>query len=336
MKYLFYAKNYYKANLHTHSTLSDGAMTPEEVKAAYKAKGYSILAITDHETCFSHQGMNEDGFLMLTGYELLTDQWDVPRMNMKTYHLNFIAKEPENRWQVYYPHIRPYMDQFIDQIVCDGFERRDYDVDQINSIIRRANEHGFLVFYNHPVWSLQTRDDYIGLKGLWGVEVFNGSSYYTGFDEGMHQAYQEFLCEGNRMFPLATDDAHRPDSIGWGWITVGADELTYPTVIRALENGDFYASTGPEIYCVSIEGTVLHISCSPAANISLACHGRYARRVFADGENYLTEVDLDIAVWFGRITEEWKDQAFIRLCVTDPKGNRAWTRAYWYNELVSE
>ena len=33
-------KNYFKANLHTHSTISDGKLTCEEVKAAYKALGY--------------------------------------------------------------------------------------------------------------------------------------------------------------------------------------------------------------------------------------------------------------------------------------------------------
>ena len=33
--------HFYKANLHAHSTLSDGRLTPEELKAAYKAHGYS-------------------------------------------------------------------------------------------------------------------------------------------------------------------------------------------------------------------------------------------------------------------------------------------------------
>ena len=37
---------YYKANLHTHSTISDGKLTPQELKEAYKSKGYSILSIT--------------------------------------------------------------------------------------------------------------------------------------------------------------------------------------------------------------------------------------------------------------------------------------------------
>jgi hypothetical protein len=38
-----------KGNLHAHSTLSDGLLTPEAVVAAYEALGYDFLAITDHE-----------------------------------------------------------------------------------------------------------------------------------------------------------------------------------------------------------------------------------------------------------------------------------------------
>ena len=42
MKYLIDpAKKQYKANLHCHSVLSDGHCTPEELKAMYKAHGYS-------------------------------------------------------------------------------------------------------------------------------------------------------------------------------------------------------------------------------------------------------------------------------------------------------
>ncbi len=38
---------FYKANLHLHTTISDGRMTPEEVKQAYMEQGYSLLAYTD-------------------------------------------------------------------------------------------------------------------------------------------------------------------------------------------------------------------------------------------------------------------------------------------------
>ena len=49
-KYLLGGKGqFYKANLHCHTDLSDGFLTPEEVKALYKAHGYSIVAFTDHD-----------------------------------------------------------------------------------------------------------------------------------------------------------------------------------------------------------------------------------------------------------------------------------------------
>ena len=34
---------FYKANLHCHTTISDGKMTPEEVKEYYKDHGYSVV-----------------------------------------------------------------------------------------------------------------------------------------------------------------------------------------------------------------------------------------------------------------------------------------------------
>ena len=39
-------KNFYKANLHCHSTKSDGFWTVEEIKEYYKSNGYSVVAIT--------------------------------------------------------------------------------------------------------------------------------------------------------------------------------------------------------------------------------------------------------------------------------------------------
>ena len=39
---------YFKANLHTHTTVSDGKLSPEEIKQQYKDRGYQILCLTDH------------------------------------------------------------------------------------------------------------------------------------------------------------------------------------------------------------------------------------------------------------------------------------------------
>jgi D-alanine-D-alanine ligase len=40
----------HKANLHSHTTASDGTQTPGAVIDEYQARGYDILAITDHDT----------------------------------------------------------------------------------------------------------------------------------------------------------------------------------------------------------------------------------------------------------------------------------------------
>ena len=37
-----------KGNIHTHSTASDGELTPDEVCRRYREAGYDFLAITDH------------------------------------------------------------------------------------------------------------------------------------------------------------------------------------------------------------------------------------------------------------------------------------------------
>ena len=43
----------YKANFHTHTARSDGTGTPAEMIDAYHDRGYSVLALTDHD--YSHQ-----------------------------------------------------------------------------------------------------------------------------------------------------------------------------------------------------------------------------------------------------------------------------------------
>jgi hypothetical protein len=38
------------ADLHLHTSFSDGTFTPEEVVAHGKGKGFAVLALTDHDT----------------------------------------------------------------------------------------------------------------------------------------------------------------------------------------------------------------------------------------------------------------------------------------------
>ena len=57
--------NFYKANLHCHTNLSDAILSPEEIKREYKARGYSIVAYTDHDVLIPHNDLRDENFLPL-------------------------------------------------------------------------------------------------------------------------------------------------------------------------------------------------------------------------------------------------------------------------------
>ena len=322
---------YFKANLHTHSTISDGKLTREEVKEAYKALGYQILCLTDHNTIANHSDMNDPDFLMLTGMEINVNAPDIAAVSGRTYHLNLIAKKPENLWSPAKAFRRfPAAAEYEDKMQCEEMDLQ-YDPNSVNTMIAKANEKGFLVMYNHPTWSCQTHPDYAPLKGLWGMELRNTECCLLGHNENNFRVYKDLLTLGNRIYPLGTDDMHAPRALGQSWIMVGASELSYGSVIAALEKGDFYMSCGPEITNLRVEGDVLKVTCSDAQRINLETHGRMAQVVFATDEP-LREAEFNLDTFFSRVGGD--PDAFVYVTVTAPDGSYATTRPYYLKDLL--
>jgi hypothetical protein len=323
---------YFKTNLHAHSTVSDGRLTPQEVKDAYKAQGYSILCLTDHNIPANHSDMNEPDFLMLTGVEVNTQTSDSPNRK-RTYHLNLIAKRPDLLWQPWpSTSIREETQPYREKAEADSMSNA-YDVDSVNAIIAAANEKGYLVFYNHPGWSLQDYNDYAPLKGLWGMELCNYSSQTAGYDDRDNAIVYRDLCNlGNRIVPLGTDDNHSTRDLCGAWAMIGAEKLEYGSVIEAMERGDLYASTGPEIHSLTLDGATLSLRCSDARYISLESSNRFAliaNPIHNDG--LLREATFDISRWL-TLTENSPNDWF-RVVVHGPYGHYASTRAYFRDEV---
>ena len=91
---------FYKANLHSHTNISDGKLSPVEMRDLYRDHGYSILAITDHEIMMDHTDLSQPGFLMINGYEIyLRERQDAGRI-AKNCHINLIAKTPTELRQI--------------------------------------------------------------------------------------------------------------------------------------------------------------------------------------------------------------------------------------------
>lgn len=330
---------FYKAALHIHTTVSDGGRTPEEVKAAYKAEGYSILAYTDHEVLLPHNDLADEDFLPITSYEVAVNQNEraLKFPYIKVYHLNLYAKDKNAVVSPVWSVKRMWNQHFLDSVAPEqyavDYPDLTYSVESINKMIATANANGFLVSYNHPVWSTQNYPDYSGLKGLWGVEVHNTGCNRAGYSEN-DQAFNDLLMEGEQVYPLATDDSHGTYDCFGGWVMVKAKELEYNTVMQALEKGDFYASTGPAIHELTMENGIVHIECSNAREVRLTTERRFTCCKRADDAS-ITQADFDINGYLADCKEENKyRKGFIRVTVVDAAGKMAYTRAFFEEELL--
>ena len=269
----------YKANLHSHSTLSDGRLTPEELAGAYRKKGYSVLAITDHEATYDHSDLSTPDFLLLTGYEAYirpskTCAYDFYAPEI---HLNLFAKDPHNTTFICYdPYYCKYMPHEIAETRRNAGPTgtRQYSVEYINQFIRIAKENGYIVSYNHPCWSMEAESDILSYEGIFSLEVYNtGATMDNGIESNM-SLFDKLNRKGKTIYCHGADDNHNKhpfddvlnDSFK-AWTMIIADKLTYESVIEALETGKFYASTGPTIHKITIKNRRIDVKCSPARRI---------------------------------------------------------------------
>lgn len=320
----------YKANLHCHSTLSDGEQTPEEIKRDYKAYGYSVVAYTDHDIMIPHHDLTDEDFLALTGYEMEVGAVDGPVKGKKFCHMCLIALDPDKREQVCYHRTRylyhnavNYRDQLcFDHSLPDYV--RQYSHEGISDVMRTGRENGFFVTYNHPNLSLETGADFMGYEHMHAMEMGNTNSVLEGFpDDYNGKEYDQMLRGGKRIFCIATDDNHtRADRYG-AFTVIKAEKLDYKTITDALLAGHFYASRGPEIHELWVEDGKIHIACSDAARIVMNTGIRKAEIVCAPEGGVLNAADFRID----------PDCIYVRLTVYDREGMYAATNAYFAEEL---
>ncbi|NLB68238.1 MAG: hypothetical protein GX804_00905, partial [Lentisphaerae bacterium] len=288
--------SFYRANLHCHTTISDGRFTPAEIKSRYVAAGYSIVAFSDHETPVPHLELKDENFLPVTAYEISFNKPEPYHPHWTpTHHFNLYSKK---ECPTHFPYICPEKDWwgpgFFEPA---GFNPDDYVVDTrtptytiegLQKIIDRANELGFLVSYNHPAWSLQEPETYTQLDGIWGVECCNSGCYRSGFILDNNEfPLHSYLKAGKDVFPLAQDDNHSAKHEFSGWNMVKSPSLKYGDVISALERGDFYASTGPSIEHLWLEDGVLHLESPDGVAAYLTTDSRFQSCITAPANTRL-------------------------------------------------
>jgi hypothetical protein len=124
-------------------------------------------------------------------------------------------------------------------------------------------DDGGMASVNHPNYRWQVGPaDLIALEGCRLLEVFNGgpeTNNAGGRGRPSHDELWDAVLSADRRFhAIAVDDAHffkvfgRPYSNpGRGWVHIRTARLSEATVLEALREGHFYASSGVELADIS-------------------------------------------------------------------------------------
>ncbi len=283
---------WFKGNLHTHSTNSDGELSPQELVDLYADAGYDFLAITDHGKLTPTDDLDPRGLLLLPGSELHQGKGELGQ----THHLVAIGQaEPIE--------IPP--------------------TDDYHEAIRYVADRCEFCFTAHPYWTSLTHLDMLGMPEQVGLEVYNFTCH-RGIGRGESAVHwDQLLARGDRLWGFAVDDAHchYDDALG-GWIMVRAPECTAEAIYAAIKAGAFYASSGPAIEDIALGENEVSVKCSPCREVAVIAPmpgiGTTTWRPDYPGGPY-TEVRLSY-------NPEWP---CFRLECIDEHGHKAWSNPFY-------
>ncbi len=132
------------------------------------------------------------------------------------------------------------------------------DAISLSDLLPLKNNHFFEVFNGHPHVQNKGNDNQMGTEELWD---FVNISYLNNNE--------------SLLYGIATDDSHNYHEIdskwsnaGRGWIQVKADSLSPTSLINAMENGQFYASTGVKLTNVDFRNNKLEIAIEKEAGVN--------------------------------------------------------------------
>ena len=298
---------FWRGNLHTHSTLSDGALPPDQVSAAYQNAGYDFITLSEHFV--KHYGFpiadttafRSNAFTTIVGAELhapITSAGELWHILATGLPLDFAPP-------------------------TDG--------ETGPALARRARQAGAFVTIAHPSWSRYTIEDGRALASVaHAVEIYNhGCAIENDLGDGWY-LHDQLLNEGHHLSAIATDDAHfkTPDHFG-GWVNVKAPSLEPDGLLAALKAGDYYSSQGPEFYSLALSEKQLSITCSPVDCITVVCGN--SRSCVQYGKD-ITAAEFDL----GALNKGWlltKPSPWFRITCIDHAGKKAWSNAFWWADL---
>lgn len=286
---------FYRGNLHTHSTRSDGKREVADVVGLYKTQGYDFLALTDHFLerysfpITDTRAFQSSTFTTLIGAEIhapRTEVGEIWHMVAVGLPLDFAPTTPDETGP---------------------------------TLAARAVAAGAFVGIAHPAWYNLSLADAQSIEVAHAVEVYNETCAQENDRGDSWHLTDQLLVGGRRLLAYAADDAHfntRPDYCA-AWVQVKAETLTPSALLAALKAGHFYSSQGPSIHHLAIDDDRLQIACSPA------------RAVIVSGPRAASRSIRDLAIVEAELPIDRFAGGYCRVTVIDTAGRRAWTNPIW-------
>jgi predicted metal-dependent phosphoesterase TrpH len=305
------ALRWYKGNTHTHTINSDGDSTPDEVVRWYRERGYNFLVLSDHNYLTEVDGLNAvfgaaNKFIVIKGEEVSD------KFQEKPIHLNGL-----NIKQVVEP------------------QRGDSVASVIQNNVNAIRKVEGVPHVNHPnfYWAIGA-NDLKAIKNLRLFEVYNGHPQVNnlggGGMPGLEAMWDDILSAGMVLYGIAVDDAHNfktpgdktKPTPGHGWVMVRAASLGAGEILRALEQGDFYASTGVTLRDYSASGSEIKIDIAEESR----SQSKYTVQFIGRWGKILKEVTTNPAVYAFK-----GDEFYVRAKVIESNGKVAWTQPVFLN-----
>ncbi len=255
---------WYKGNLHTHTTDSDGELSPKQIISCYKERGYDFLGITDHNKVTYVEEYSTSSPLLIRGIEISCGHSEIG----EPYHIVAVGLEGI----VELPEKVP--------------------VQEVIDILR--DQRG-IVFLAHPYWSALTLHDMLPLRGILGIEVFN-TMCLREIGKGVSAVYwDDLLAHGKNLCGFAVDDTHGQEDVGYGWVMVKAESLSARNVLSAIKEGRFYSSCGPIIENIVLENNIVTVSCSEVEVINFICADHRGVSFHSEDRTLLTGASYELS-----------------------------------------
>lgn len=297
---------FYRGNLHTHSTLSDGALEPAEVCRRYREQGYDFICLSDHFVgrydypIADTTAYRSQTFTTILGAEVHTGQLS----NGEIWHLLAVGLPAGFK--------QPEAPDF------NGASAPETGA----SLARRCREAGAFIAIAHPQWYNLTLKDACTIDAAHAVEIYNhGCAIECDRGDGF-AILDLLLSQGTRLSACATDDAHfkGPDHFG-GWVMVKAESNDPDALLDAMKAGEYYSSQGPLLHDIEVSNEAVRVQCSPAERVIAVGARASAVQVYGNG---LAEAELPLS--------KFKPGGWFRVTVVDAFGRRAWSNPIWLDE----